>query len=68
MNKYVKEYAKHLLSLQPETLNIVLKEYSGEEVQPQGVQCPQPKPTTKPTPNGEWACKNGEWVWIAGLG
>jgi hypothetical protein len=29
-----------------------------------GGGCSDPKPTTHPTPNGDWVCNNGEWVWV----
>lgn len=26
------------------------------------------KPTNSPTPNGEWVCRDNQWVWIAEIG
>lgn len=27
-----------------------------------------PKPTTNPTPYGQWICQAGGWVWIPAIG
>jgi hypothetical protein len=62
------ETAKYLLSLDPETREFVLRKMAGENVQPGGDDCGT-KPTIQgSTPNGDWVCSGGQWVWVPEIG
>lgn len=62
---------KYLAGLNIEHLKFVVNHWhknSEGTLEVAGEGCADAKPTTSPTPNGEWACDGKNWVWIPEIG
>lgn len=63
----MKKIIKYFKTLNADDLHFVISRIGGVNTDSNG-GCPLPKPTNKPTPNGDWECNVNTWVWVPDLG
>lgn len=63
----MKDIIKYLKTLDAESLHFAVSKIGSVHTNVT-TGCPMPKPTSHPTPNGDWECNVNTWVWVPDLG
>lgn len=57
----------YLKTLDATDLYFVIQNIGGVHTDSNG-GCVPPRPSSHPTPNGDWVCSGNKWVWIPDIG